>query len=75
MPSCHGGLEFLAETINVGKQANSAREPLVPHNANSDIQAVVGTAHAVADAGTRSATKPLGMVGARDVRFLRLRIM
>ena len=71
MPSCHGCLEFLAETIFVGKQAISASEPLAPHNANDDIQAVVGTAHAVADAGTHSATNPLGMAGARDVRFLR----
>jgi len=71
MPSCHGCLEFLAETILVGKQAISASEPLAPHNANGDIQAVVGTAYAVADAGTHSATNPLGMAGARDVRFLR----
>lgn len=69
--SCHGCLEVLAETIFVGKQAISASEPLVTHNANGDVQAVVGTAHAVVDAGTYSATKPLGMVGARDVRFLR----
>ena len=76
IPSCHGCLEFLAETIFVGKQAISASEPLIPQNANDGIQAVlVGTAHAVADAGTHSASKPLGMVGARDVRFLRLRIM
>ena len=74
MPSCHGCLEYLAETIFVGKQAISASEPLVPHNANGNIQAVVGTAHAVADAGTHSAMKPLGMIG-RDVRFFRLRIM
>jgi hypothetical protein len=75
MPSCHGCLEFSVETILFGKQAISASEPLIPHNANGDIQAVVDTAHAVADAGTHSATKPLGMVGSRDVRFLRLRIM
>lgn len=61
--SCHGYPEFQAETIFVGKQANSASEPLVCYNTDGDIQ-VVGTAHAVADVGTRSATKPLGMVGA-----------
>jgi hypothetical protein len=75
MPSCHGCLEFLAETIFVGKQAISASEPLVPHNANGGIQAIVGAAHAVADAGMHSGMNPLGMVGARDVRFLRLRTM
>jgi hypothetical protein len=75
--SCHGCLEALAETIFVGKQAISASEPLDPHNANSDIRAVVGTAHAVADAdaGTHLAKKPLDMVSGRDVSFLRLRIM
>lgn len=69
MSSCHGCPELLAETIVIGKQAISASEPLVLHNANGNIQAVVGTAHAVA----HSATNPLGM--GRDVRFLRLRIM
>jgi len=73
MPSCHGCSEIFAEFIFVGKQAISASEPLVPHNANGDIQGVFGTAHAVADATMRSATKPLGM--GRDVRFLRLRVM
>jgi len=75
MPSYHGCLEFLAEAIFVGKQAISASELLVPHNANGDIHAVIETAHATADAGIHSATKPPGMVGAVNVRFLRLRIM
>ena len=52
----------------IGKQTISASEPLVAHNANGDAQAVVGTTHAVADARTHSATKPLGMPVGRDVR-------
>jgi hypothetical protein len=70
MPSCHGCSENFAESIFVGKQAISASEPLAPHNANGNIQGVVGVARAVADATTHSAMKPLG-----DVRFLRLRVM
>lgn len=75
MLSCHGYLEFSTETFFVGKQSISASEPMVPHNANGGIQAIAGTAHAVVDAGTHLATKPLGMGGTRAVRFLRLRIM
>ncbi|KAF8501721.1 hypothetical protein F5888DRAFT_1674750 [Russula emetica] len=55
-----------SESKDAQAQAISASEPLIPHNANGDIQAVVGTADAVADAGTHSAMKPLGMVGSRD---------
>lgn len=46
-----------------GKQVIPASEPLVPYSANGDTQ-VVGAAPAVASAGTHSATKPLGMIGA-----------
>lgn len=47
---------------NARTKAISESEPLVPHNANNDTHAVVGT-HAIADAGIHLATKPLSKVG------------
>jgi hypothetical protein len=47
-----------------GKQAIPASDPLVPDNVNGAIQAVVGNAHAVADAVAHPVAKPLAVIGA-----------